>query len=172
MAGTHINYRTSGVFIISATPFDDTQSIDYSSLDSLLEFYIEKRSYRHHHFGDDGEAHKLTPEETRQLVLPLCLEKNGGSVTILVGVSNPDKDTLIELSAFCMDGGAAGIMVAPYSALDSDDKIYRYYADILSSLKRGLRFAIRISRWELRTGFRCLPGTPVQRIFKPGYVET
>ena len=136
MAGTHINYRTSGVFIISATPFDDTQSIDYSSLDSLLEFYIEKEVTGITILGMMGEAHKLTPEETRQLVSHV-LKRIDGRLPILVGVSNPDKDTLIDLSAFCMDGGAAGVMVAPYAALDSDDKIYRYYADILSSLETG-----------------------------------
>ena len=137
MTDTLINYRTSGVFIISATPFDDTQRIDYSSFDSLLEFYIENKVTGITILGMMGEAQKLTFEETRQLVTHV-FKKIDGRVPILVGVSNPDKETLIELSEFCMDGGAAGVMVAPYGALDCDEKIYSYYADILSTLEAGI----------------------------------
>ena len=67
MTGSLINYGTSGVFIISATPFDDTQRIDYSSLDSLLEFYMENKVTGITILGMMGEAQKLTSEETRQL---------------------------------------------------------------------------------------------------------
>ena len=38
-----IDEQSHGVFIISTTPFSKDGSIDFDSVDSLVEFYIEKR---------------------------------------------------------------------------------------------------------------------------------
>jgi len=37
-----INEQTSGVYIISITPFYENGSIDFKSVDSLVEFFLEK----------------------------------------------------------------------------------------------------------------------------------
>ena len=38
-----IDEQSHGVFIISTTPFSKDGSIDLDSVDSLVEFYIDKR---------------------------------------------------------------------------------------------------------------------------------
>ena len=37
-----IDEQTNGVFVISITPFSEDSSIDFKSVDSLVEFYLEK----------------------------------------------------------------------------------------------------------------------------------
>ena len=35
-----IDEQTNGVFVISITPFSEDRSIDFKSVDSLVEFYL------------------------------------------------------------------------------------------------------------------------------------
>ena len=37
-----IDEQTRGVYIISVTPFSENGSIDFKSVDSLVEFFLEK----------------------------------------------------------------------------------------------------------------------------------
>lgn len=36
-----IHRQSEGVFIIAATPFDDSGAIDYASTDKMVDFYLE-----------------------------------------------------------------------------------------------------------------------------------
>ena len=54
-----INRETSGVFIISATPFAEDGSIDLASTDRLVEFYIGHGVSGITILGMMGEAPKL-----------------------------------------------------------------------------------------------------------------
>ena len=55
--------NTSGVFIISATPFAEDGGIDLGSMDRLVEFYIGHGVSGITILGMMGEAPKLTAEE-------------------------------------------------------------------------------------------------------------
>ena len=51
-----ISEDSKGVYVISATPFDDTGIIDYDSADSLVEYYIDKKVSGMTILGMMGEA--------------------------------------------------------------------------------------------------------------------
>ena len=63
-----IDEQAHGVFIISTTPFSKDGSIDFDSVDSLVEFYIDKRVTGMTILGMMGEASKLSAIESEKFV--------------------------------------------------------------------------------------------------------
>lgn len=128
-----LNEKAKGVYIIAATPFLDDDSIDFDSIDTLTDFYLEKGVTGITILGMMGEAQKLTPEES-QAVMNRVIDRVAGRVPVVVGVSNPDMDKLVALSNSAMKAGAAGVMVAPNPSHDSDEIIYDYYVAVDKAL--------------------------------------
>lgn len=124
-----LNEQATGVYIIAATPFLDDDTIDFESIDRLTDFYLEKGVTGITILGMMGEAQKLSPEESKA-VMDRFIARVDGRVPVVVGVSNRDMDALAALAEKAMDAGAAGVMVAPYDELDSDEKIYDYYVAV------------------------------------------
>lgn len=133
MSDNLLSAKTDGVFIISATPFSESGKIDFESLDRLLEFYVEKGVSGITILGMMGEAQKLSSEETSHFVRH-TMNRLNGRIPVVVGVSNAGLDNLVHLAEESMQAGAAGIMVAPFSALNTDEKIYDYYGRLFQMI--------------------------------------
>ncbi|MBT6135053.1 MAG: dihydrodipicolinate synthase family protein [Kordiimonadaceae bacterium] len=129
-----LNEHAKGVYIIAATPFFDDDSIDYDSLDQLTDFYLEKGVSGITILGMMGEAQKLSPDESKN-VMNRVIKRVDGRVPVIVGVSNPDIKKLIKLSNSAMAAGAAGIMVAPNSSHHNDETIFNYYVEVDKALE-------------------------------------
>ncbi len=131
---THkLDETASGVYIISATPFQDDGALDLNSAQRLTDFYIEKGVSGITILGMMGEAQKLSSQEA-ELLLSSVLARVGGLLPVLVGVSNADLNKLIYLANLAMDKGAAGVMVAPLIGLKSEQEIYNYFYQLCSAL--------------------------------------
>jgi 4-hydroxy-tetrahydrodipicolinate synthase len=128
-----INGKTSGVYIISPTPFTDVGEVDFASTDALMDFYLEQRVDGLTILGVLGEATKLSPDESRSF-MDRVFKRIGGKQPIVVGASNPGTDNLVRFSREAMEAGAAGVMIAPIPGLKTDDQIYNYWAAILERL--------------------------------------
>src|SRR5215471_20620747 len=115
-----------GVFIIAATPFTDEGALDLASIDSLTDFYIRCGVHGFTLLGMMGEAHKLTPEESIDVVKRVI--SRAGDRQVIVGVSHAGLENVRRLSHEVMVAGASGVMVAPPAGLKGDDGIYSYYA--------------------------------------------
>jgi 4-hydroxy-tetrahydrodipicolinate synthase len=122
----HISETASGVYVIAVTPFTDQGAIDSASLDSMVDFYLEKGATGLTLLGMMGEAPKLTAAESLSVVKQV-LARVSGRVPVVVGVSAPGFAPLKELSDQVMDAGASGVMIAPPSSLRTDDQIYAYF---------------------------------------------
>jgi 4-hydroxy-tetrahydrodipicolinate synthase len=122
-----IDETTTGVFTIAVTPFQPDGSIDWDSVDSMVDFYIEKGATGLTILGMMGEAGKLTAEESVAVVQRVVARS---SVPIVVGVTAPGFAAMKTLSDAAMDAGAAGVMVAPPSSLRTDDQIIGYYRNV------------------------------------------
>ena len=129
----YIDEQSKGVFIISTTPFSNDGSIDFNSVESLIEFYIEKRITGMTILGMMGEANKLSTNESEGFVKHVIKRVNN-RVPIIVGVSNTGLQNLVCLSQFSMDSGCAGVMVAPISGLNTEKKLYGYFAQVFDAL--------------------------------------
>ncbi|CAH1658956.1 dihydrodipicolinate synthase family protein [Chelatococcus asaccharovorans] len=121
-----LDETAAGVYVIAVTPFRDDGALDLSSLDSMVDFYLEKGADGLTILGMMGEAPKLTGAES-VAVARQVLRRVDGRVPVVVGVSAPGFASMVELSQAVMDLGAAGVMVAPPSTLRTDDQIVQYY---------------------------------------------
>ena len=131
---THkLDETAAGVFIISATPFDEDGALDLESADRLVDFYLEKGVSGITVLGMMGEAQKMAPDES-EAFLARVLKRVDGRAQVIVGVSNAGVDNLKRLSRFSMDQGAAGVMIAPLAGLSPEEKIYRYFAQVFDAL--------------------------------------
>ncbi len=128
-----IDEQTSGVYVISITPFAEDGSIDFKSVESLVEFFLEKRVTGITILGMMGEANKLSANESREFVKHV-LKRVNGRVPVVAGVTDAGIANLVNLSRFSMDEGCAGVMVAPATGLNTDQKLYDYYAQVIEHL--------------------------------------
>jgi 4-hydroxy-tetrahydrodipicolinate synthase len=128
-----ISETTKGVYIISPTPFDEDGAVDFASIDTLLDFFIDKGFTGITILGVLGEANKLTPEESKA-ILKHVMARVDGRKPVVVGASNPGTDNLVRFANEAMEAGAAGLMIAPLSGLKSDDQVFAYWETVLSRL--------------------------------------
>ena len=128
-----IDEQTKGIYIISITPFSENGSIDFKSVDSLVEFFLEKGVTGMTILGMMGEAIKLSANESEGFVNHV-LKRVNGRVPVIAGVSDAGLANLVNLARFSMDAGCAGVMVAPVTGLNTDQKLYGYYEQVIESL--------------------------------------
>jgi len=121
-----------GVYIIAATPFTDDGALDLQSVDTLTDFYLGCGVHGFTLLGMMGEAHKLAPEESIDVVKRFI--SRAGNRQVIVGVSHAGLENVRRLSHEVMIAGASGVMVAPPAGLKGDDGVYNYYAQVFAAL--------------------------------------
>jgi len=128
-----LNEQANGVYIISATPFEDDGTIDFTSADSLVEFYIEKGVTGMTVLGMMGEASRMSVDEADGF-MRYMLKRVDGRLPVIVGITDPGINNMNRLARSSMDAGAAGVMIAPMSGLKTDENVYNYFAQALEAL--------------------------------------
>jgi 4-hydroxy-tetrahydrodipicolinate synthase len=128
-----LDAAAKGVYAISATPFTDAGEIDWASVDSLVEFYLQCGVSGLTILGMMGEAQKLSEEESAEFTRQY-LRRVDSRVPVIVGVSNPGTGNLIKLSRTAMDAGACGVMIAPLTGLKTEAQIMAYFSDVIARL--------------------------------------
>ena len=129
----HIHRESDGVFIISATPFDDSGALDLDSTDALVDFYLETGVSGITILGIMGEAPKLSGEEAGRFARHV-LARVAGRVPVIVGVSAAGLDNMAGLANTVMEIGAAGVMVAPQQGLGTEVKLRNYMAQVCAAM--------------------------------------
>jgi 4-hydroxy-tetrahydrodipicolinate synthase len=132
MSAGKLTEQAKGVYIIAATPFTDDGALDLQSVDTLTDFYLGCGVHGFTLLGIMGEAHKLTTEESIDVVKRVIAR--GGDRQVIVGVSHAGIENVRRLAHEVMIAGAAGVMVAPPAGLKGDDGIYNYYAQVFAAL--------------------------------------
>lgn len=133
MARQRLTDDAKGVFIISATPFNEDDSLDLDSADRLVDFYLEQGVDGLTILGVMGEAPKLTFEES-VIFVKRVLKRVKDRVPVVVGVTNPGNANLDTLTRRVMDEGAAGVMIAPIPNLHTDEQIYNYFKGVFTTI--------------------------------------
>ena len=133
MSASRISADSRGVFVIAVTPFEPDGAIDFASIDSVVEFYLERGVSGMTIMGMMGEAPKLSATESVE-VMTRYLERVDGRVPVVVGVSNAGLDNLRSLSLQAMEHGAAGVMVAPTPGLKTEQALYGYFESVFTAL--------------------------------------
>lgn len=128
-----LSEEAKGVYVIAATPFDDSGALDLASVDSLVDFYLAEGVQGMTILGVMGEAPKLSDEE-RGVLARRVLARVDGRVPVIVGVSDAGLDRLARFSSGCMDAGAAGVMVAGNRGQETDAQVHGWFARVLARL--------------------------------------
>ena len=133
MATQLISEETRGVFPIAATPFSEDGSVDFESIDSLVDFYLESGAHGLTILGMMGEAHKLSDVESTE-VIGRFMRRIDRRVPVVVGVSSPSMLKIADLSKTAMDEGCAGVMITPMSGLKTEAQVLGYFDAVFDAL--------------------------------------
>src|SRR5438128_10104903 len=96
MSASKLSESAQGVYIIAATPFTDEGTLDLASVDSLTDFYLGCGVHGFTLLGMMGEAHKLTAEESLDVVKRVVVR--AGTKQVIVGVSHAGLENVRRLS--------------------------------------------------------------------------
>ena len=135
-----LDHTAQGVFAIAVTPFTPEGAVDYASVDSMTDFYLRCGVTGLTILGIMGEAHKLDPAEALAISNQVVRRS---LIPIIVGVSAPGFAAMRSLARNVMEGGAAGVMIAPPPSLRTDDQIVNYYAQAVSAIGPDIPFVIQ-----------------------------
>ncbi|MEL0003063.1 MAG: dihydrodipicolinate synthase family protein, partial [Rhodospirillales bacterium] len=91
----------TGVVVVVPTPFEVDGSIDYASLERLVEHYLTLGVQGLTIMGVMGEGAKLTASESDSLLRRIFALVNG-QLRLIVGASNPDDEALVRLGETAM----------------------------------------------------------------------
>ena len=137
-----LNETAKGVFTIAVTPFLPDGAVDFDSVDSMVDAYIERGATGLTVLGMMGEAGKLSAEESIAVVKRVVARS---SVPVVVGVSAPGFAAMSALSGASMDAGAAGVMVAPPTGVGPASQQPELDVDAQQSLAKAKASADSIS---------------------------
>jgi 4-hydroxy-tetrahydrodipicolinate synthase len=135
-----LDHTAQGVYAIAVTPFKPDGAVDFDSVDSMVDFYVRCGVDGLTILGIMGEAPKLDPAEA--LAISNQVVRRSG-IPIIVGVSAPGFAAMRSLARRVMEGGAAGVMIAPPPSLRTDDQIVNYYAQAVAAIGPDIPFVIQ-----------------------------
>jgi 4-hydroxy-tetrahydrodipicolinate synthase len=135
-----IDNSACGVYVIAPTPFHEDGRVDASSIDRMVDFYLECGATGITVMGQMGEAPKLDEQEAVEIASRVIRR---ASVPVVVGVSAPGFAAMRSLSRTVMEAGAAGVMIAPPAQLRTDDQIVTYYRQAAEAIGPDVPFVIQ-----------------------------
>ncbi|HEY9057916.1 MAG TPA: dihydrodipicolinate synthase family protein [Aurantimonas sp.] len=136
-----LSTQTKGVYAIAPTPFLPDGALDETSVGRMTEFYAEAGVDGITILGIMGEAQKLEPEESLEIVRRVIA--SAGGLPIVVGVSAPGFAAMRRLAQQAMSEGAAGVMIAPPAAMRTDDQIAGYFSQAVAAVGEDVPFVLQ-----------------------------
>ena len=103
-----------GVATALVTPMNSDGSVDYKSLDKLVDWQIKEGVSALVACGTTGEASTLTDEEHRNVIRHV-VEKADKRVPVIAGTGSNDLDYALSLTKYACEAGADAVLtVTPY----------------------------------------------------------
>jgi 4-hydroxy-tetrahydrodipicolinate synthase len=102
----------TGALVIAPTPFEDDGSLDLDSINTLVEFYVEKGVHGLTTLGVFGEAHKLLFDE-RARVIEAYISATDGRLPVYVGATHAATTPAVALARQAQELGGAGLLIGP-----------------------------------------------------------
>lgn len=131
---------TRGVYAIAPTPFHPDGALDTGSLDRMVDFYESAGVDGLTILGIMGEAPKLEPSESLDIVARIVRRTR---LPLIVGVSAPGFASMASLARASMDLGAAAVMIAPVPSLRTDDQITGYFAQATEAIGEKIPWVLQ-----------------------------
>lgn len=117
--------RGTGVALV--TPFDANGSIDFTSLEKVINNVIDNGCEYVVTLGTTGETPVLSKEEKKELI-EFTYQTAGTKVPVVVGIGGNDTRALVEdLEHFPLQKAAAVLSASPYYSKPSQQGIIEHY---------------------------------------------
>lgn len=127
-----------GVGVAIITPFSSDLSVDYTSLERLIEYLIRGKVDYIVTLGTTGETATLTEKEKLE-VLNFTYEKVNGRLPIVVGIGgNNTAEVVHQIKTWPLEKAAAILSVSPYYNKPTQEGIYQHYAAIAKSTSKNI----------------------------------
>lgn len=124
----------SGSIVALVTPMLDDGSIDWGSMDALLEMHIREGTGAVVSVGTTGESATLSVKEHCE-VIAHTVKKVGGAIPVIAGTGANCTDEAIELTAAAKASGAdACLLVTPYYNKPTQEGLYRHHRKIAEAV--------------------------------------
>ena len=116
-----------GMGIAIVTPFKKDFSVDYESLEKIINFQIEGGVNFIVSLGTTGETPTISTEEQKSIIR-FTYEKVADRVPVVVGVGGNNTQAVIEhLQAYPLDKATAVLSTAPYYNKPSQEGFFQHY---------------------------------------------
>jgi len=120
----------AGVYPIVVTPFHDDGSVDYTSLDRLVEHLLDQGAHGLGLFGNASEGYTLLASERTEMLKRITARVRG-RVPLVVSSGHTGTDAAAALSKEAQDLGASALMVLPpYFMKPDGEGLMHYYGAI------------------------------------------
>ena len=120
----------SGTGVALITPFNEDKSIDYNSIDVLIERSIEKGIDFFVVLGTTGEATALNETEKKQLIQHV-LKKNNKRLPLVIGIGGNNTLKIVEeIKKIETVNFDAILNVTPYYNKPTQEGLYQHYRQI------------------------------------------
>ena len=150
--------RISGTGVALITPFNEDKTIDYSSLDKLLNKVIEGGIDFLVVLGTTGEATSINETEKKELI-NFIVKLNNKRLPLVLGIGGNNTNKLIkEINNTDLSDFDAILSVTPYYNKPSQKGLYHHYAEISKSSP----IPIILYNVPSRTGVNMSPETTIQ----------
>ena len=150
--------RISGTGVALITPFNEDKTIDYTSLDKLLNKVIEGGIDFLVVLGTTGEATSINESEKRELI-NFIVKLNNKRLPLVLGIGGNNTNKLIkEINNTDLSDFDAILSVTPYYNKPSQNGLYHHYAEISKSSP----IPIILYNVPSRTGINMSPETTIQ----------
>lgn len=117
----------SGVGVALVTPFNSDGTVDYTTLEQLIDFQIKNSTDYLVVLGTTGEAATLSLNERKQIV-SFIKEKNNHRLPILLGLGGYNTDEITNtIAQFDLNGIDAILSVVPYYSKPTQEGIFRHF---------------------------------------------
>lgn len=125
----------AGVYPIVVTPFHDDASIDYASLDRLVDHLLAQGAHGLGLFGNASEGYTLLASERTEMLKRIAARVQG-RVPLVVSSGHTGTDAAVALSKEAEDLGASALMVLPPYFLKTDgDGLMHYFGAISNAVR-------------------------------------
>jgi len=116
-----------GMGVAMVTPFKDDKTIDYDSLERLIDHLVSGGADYLVVLGTTAETPALSPSE-KESIKNFIREKNAGRISLILGCGGNNTEALCrELREDNFEGYDAILSVVPYYNKPSQEGIYRHY---------------------------------------------
>ena len=150
--------RISGTGVALITPFNEDKTIDYTSLDKLINKVIEGGIDFLVVLGTTGEATSINESEKKELI-NFIVKLNNKRLPLVLGIGGNNTNKLIkEINNTDLSDFDAILSVTPYYNKPSQKGLYHHYAKIAKSSP----IPIILYNVPSRTGINMSPETTIQ----------